>query len=73
MVRIIAIDQRHIVDVVVLHRVDELLNERLVQLESREVLGRVLVRDILHIGLLIDEVSSRLDQFAHFGGVLTLR
>ena len=66
MVRIVAVDQRHILDVIVLHCVNKLLNEWLVQLESGEVLGWVLVWDILHIGLLIDEVSSCLDQFAHF-------
>lgn len=68
--RIVPIDSSHLIDIVVFHRVDKLLNKRLVQLEPAEVLCRVLVRDGLNLGELVVEVACALDELAHFGVVV---
>ena len=73
MVRIIAIHSCHVVDVVVLHRIDELLNQALVELEAAEVLSRVLLGDSFLVGVPIDEVTSVFDQAANARSVLRCR
>ena len=70
---IITIDADHLVDVIILHCIDPLLNQWLVKLEAREVLGGVLFRDSLNLGLAIDKVARVLDQFAHFGVMMGRR
>lgn len=49
MVRILTVHTRHVVNVIVLHRVDELVHERLVELESSVEFGRVLIGHSLRI------------------------
>lgn len=73
MVRIVAVNVGHLVDVVVLHRVNELLNQWLVKLEPIKVLGWVFFGDSLLISVPIDEVASVFGQFAHFGVVVAGR
>ena len=70
MVRILSIHASHIVDVVVFHRVDELVDELLVQLEAGDVLAGVLIGDRLRAGEPIDCVACLFDQLAHFGVVV---
>lgn len=64
MVRIVAVHSCHIIDIVVLHRIDKLLNEALLELKAREVLGGVLLRNGLLVSVSVDEVASVLDETA---------
>ena len=70
MVRVVAINTGHLIDVIVLHRVDPLLDKGLVQLEPREVFRGVLVRDRLCFRLAVDGVARVLDKLAHFSHML---
>ena len=65
MVRIIAVDSCHIIDIVIFHRVDKLLHHWLVELEAGEVLGRILIRDGFSVAELVEKVPSALDELAH--------
>ena len=65
MVRIVAVDSCHIIDIVIFHRVDELLHHWLVELEAGEILGRILIRDGFSVAELVEEVPSALDELAH--------
>ena len=70
MVGVVAVDTGHVIDIIILHGVDELLNEWLVKLEAGEVLGRILIRNGLLIGVSIHEVSSVFSKLANFGVML---
>ena len=66
MVGVVSINTCHVIDVVVLHRINDLLDQRLVKLEARKVLRRVLIGNGLNIRVPIDEVFSILDELANF-------
>lgn len=64
MVRVVAVHSCHIIDIVVLHRIDKLLNQALLELKAREVLGGVLLRNGLLVSVSVDLVASVLDETA---------
>ena len=70
MVRIVAVHSCHIIDIVVLHRIDKLLNQALLELKAREVLGGVLLRNGLLVSVSVDLVASVLDETADARTVL---
>ena len=67
MLRVVAVNADLVIDVVVLHCVDQRLNEHAVDLEPREVVCRVLLWDGLPEGGLVEEVAGL------FGCFLLLR
>ena len=64
MVRVVTVHSCHIIDIVVLHRIDKLLNQALLELKAREVLGGVLLRNGLLVSVSVDLVASVLDETA---------
>ena len=65
MVRVVAINCSHLIDVIVLHGINKLFDKSLVKLEAREVFGRVLLWNGLFIAVLINEIASVLDETAY--------
>jgi len=70
MIGILSIDLSHLVNIVVLHRIDELLDEALLELESAEKLGGVLFRDVLLVSVSVHCVASVFDELADFDVIL---
>ena len=70
MVRVVTVHSCHIIDIVVLHRIYKLLNQALLELKAREVLGGVLLRNGLLVSVSVDLVASVLDETADARTVL---
>ena len=66
MIGIITVYARHVINIVIFHRVYKLLNKRLIKLEAGEILCWILIGNCLVTCVPVHEIAGTLGKFADF-------